>query len=254
MSFKRFIILHGCCCFMLVAAGCRSETGNSQQSNTTTTQQQSSSTTQQQQSSSTQTSAANSNGAQVAQNVSAQNSNVAVTGTAQKFDPCSLLTRAEIESVQGEEVRETKTSPGNSPRMAVSQCFYQTATPVKSVSLEVTQRLSGQPGALSPREFWEERFERDEHDKERERGREKKREADKSDARAVEEEEEGPPPRRVAGVGDEAFWVGSPIMGALYVLKGNSIIRISVGGVANQNTRLEKSKTLAQAALQRLKG
>lgn len=239
------------CCFLLAAAGCRSQSQISQQSTSTqqsSTQQQTST----QQSSSSQPPVANSNGTEVAQNVTAQNSNTTVRQTDKTFDPCALLTRAEVGSVQGEEIREIKAAPGNSRRLAVSQCYYQATTPAKSVSLEVTRRLTDQASALSPREFWEERFEGEEREKER--GREGKREADKSGARdEAEEEEEGPPPQRVAGVGDEAFWAGNRIMGALYVLKGNTIIRISIGGVADQGLRLEKTKALAQLALKRLK-
>lgn len=255
MSVKQLIVLLCGCCFL--ASGCRTE--NVQQSGTTTTQQ----------SSSAQTSAvANSNSTATTpnvvvnqnlnQNVTSQSSGTAATQRGQKLDPCSLITPSEITSVQGEEVKETKAAPGNSSRLAVAQCFYQTKTPSKSVSLEVTQRLSGQPGALSPREIWEERFERAARDRERERESKRgadKREAGKREARreSEEEEEEGPPARRITGVGEEAFWAGNARIGALYVLKGDSIIRISVGGIADQNQRLEKTKALAQLALKRLK-
>jgi hypothetical protein len=255
MSVKRLIVAHCCCCLLLIATGCRSETETVQQSTTNTTQQ----------TSSTQTAAANSNGTAATsnvagdQNITSQNSNTTAAQTAQKLDPCSLITPSEIASVQGEEVKESKAAPGNSSRLAVAQCFYQTTTPSKSVSLEVTQRLSAQPGALSPREFWKESFEHEERDGERgregkrETEKERKREAEKREARGGEEEEEGNPPLRIAGLGDEAFWASNVRAGALYVLKGSSIIRISVGGIADQNVRLEKSKALAQAALKRLK-
>ncbi|HEX8141550.1 MAG TPA: hypothetical protein VF553_03080 [Pyrinomonadaceae bacterium] len=242
-------------CFLLVATGCRTQTDTTQQQTQTTTQQQVST----QQPSPSQPSVVNANGTEVAQTVAAQNSNVTARGTTTTFDPCSLLTPSEIASVQGDEVKESRAAPGNSNRLAVSQCYFQTATPSKSVSLEVTRRIPGQRDALSPREFWEERFEGEEHERERERGRKGKREADKREAErrgargSEEEEEEGGPPQRVAGVGDEAFWSGNRIVGALYVLKGDSIIRISVGGVADQSARLEKTKTLAQMALKRLK-
>ena len=236
------------CCVLLTAAGCRSQTQSGGPPPPAT--QQSSS----EQSSSSQPSAAaaNSTVPVVAQNVSAQNANTTIRETATTFDPCSLLTREEVGSAQGEEIKETRTAPGNSRRLAVSQCYYQTTTPAKSVSLEVTRRLSGQANALSPREFWEERFEKAAGEKER--GKEGRREADKTSARDEgEEEEEGPPAQRVTGIGDEAFWAGNRIMGALYVLKGNTIIRISVGGVADQGARLERTKTLARLALKRLK-
>jgi hypothetical protein len=53
-------------------------------------------------------------------------------------------------------------------------------------------------------------------------------------------------------VGEEAYWTGNPITGALYVLKGNSFLRISVGGSADEEARFQKAKTLAQKALLRL--
>jgi hypothetical protein len=40
--------------------------------------------------------------------------------------------------------------------------------------------------------------------------------------------------------------------GALYVLKGNSYIRISVGGAGDQTQKMEKSKTLAESVLKHL--
>jgi len=55
-------------------------------------------------------------------------------------------------------------------------------------------------------------------------------------------------------VGDEAFWIASRVGGALYVLKGNSYLTVSVGGAADEKTRIEKSKALAQRALVRLGG
>jgi hypothetical protein len=40
--------------------------------------------------------------------------------------------------------------------------------------------------------------------------------------------------------------------GVLYVLKGDAFISISVGGPDTEETKINKSKTLAQKALQRL--
>jgi hypothetical protein len=40
--------------------------------------------------------------------------------------------------------------------------------------------------------------------------------------------------------------------GALYVLKKNSFIRISVGGPGNEDEKISKSKALARNALKRL--
>ena len=127
----------------------------------------------------------------------------------------------------------------------ISQCFYATNNFVNSVSLRVTQQSSNS-GAENIREFWKQRFRtagRD--DKEPERARDNK-------ANASEEEEEGAPPERVEGVGEEAYSVGNAKSGALYVLKGNTIMRISVGGSRSQPERIQKMKSLAQYAINRL--
>jgi hypothetical protein len=56
----------------------------------------------------------------------------------------------------------------------------------------------------------------------------------------------------VKGVGDEAFWSGTRVAGALYVLRGNTFIRVSVGGIADERERIDKSRQIAIAALARL--
>ncbi|HEX9224994.1 MAG TPA: hypothetical protein VF860_16815 [Candidatus Acidoferrales bacterium] len=59
-------------------------------------------------------------------------------------------------------------------------------------------------------------------------------------------------PRLIHGLGEEAYWVGNPVAGALYVLQGETFLRISVGGVRAESARIEESKTLARAVLKRL--
>lgn len=185
-----------------------------------------------------------------------QNGNTIAAATPGRIDACSLITRAEIESAQGEQVTDARSTTVSHSRFAISQCYYTVAPAVKSVSLELTQRASAQSGSISPREFWEERFERAGRERERKGEREGnvKRDADKGGGREESEEEEGgDPPVRVTGVGDEAFWVGNRKVGALYVLKDDSIIRISIGGPEAESIKLEKMKTLAQLAVKRLK-
>ena len=60
------------------------------------------------------------------------------------------------------------------------------------------------------------------------------------------------PPRPVEGVGDEAFWTGGAVGGALYVLKGDTYLRISIGGPDDQAARIERAKVLARKAIARL--
>ena len=251
MSVRRGIILH--CCLLLALMGCQTKPASSEQSSATS---QTNSSTEQV---SSQTSVSNSTNAPVAQNSSVGNANTTTAATPGALDACSLITRAEIESAQGEQVTEARSTAVSHSRFAISQCYYAVAPAVKSVSLELTQRASGQSGSTSPREFWEERFERASHEKERKGERERqgnaKRDADKGGSREESEEEEegGSPPVRVTGVGDEAFWVGNRMVGALYVLKDDSIIRISIGGPEAESVKIEKMKTLAQLAVKRLK-
>jgi hypothetical protein len=161
-----------------------------------------------------------------------------------KIDVCSLLTSAEIESVQGEPVKETKSSSNPGRGFLMSQCYFALPTTTNSVSLVVAQRGEGTE-ARDPKEFWRETFHRAE-------GSEEARERDKGKGRE-EEEEKKSPPQKIEGLGDEAFWEGSHISTALYVLKGDCFIRISVGGaVGDTSTKLEKSKKLANFALKRL--
>jgi len=159
-----------------------------------------------------------------------------------KFDACAMLTSQEIESIQGEALKETKLSETSADGLDVSQCFFTLPTFTNSISLVVTKRADG-PGARDPRQFWRDIFHRDKEpakDRDRERYREEK------------EDEETRPPQKVSGIGDEAYWMTSPAAGILYVLKGSSYIRISIGGPGDQQTKIQKSKALARKVIERL--
>jgi hypothetical protein len=167
-----------------------------------------------------------------------------------KVDACTLLTTAEIHDVQQESVKETKLSGSTDGGFSVSQCFFTLPTFTNSISLQVTQR-GDDSAARDPREFWRDTFHREQKsEKERERDKEKKRE--KQGKTEEEEEGDGAPPLKISGVGDEAFWVGSRVGGALYVLKGNSYLRVSIGGAGAQKDKIQKSKELAQKVAERL--
>jgi hypothetical protein len=150
-----------------------------------------------------------------------------------RFRSCSLLTSGEIESVQGEPVIAAKESRPERGLVAVSQCFYTVRTLSKSVSLEVTRPRGD--GRKMPRELWGEMF-----------GylRERRREP--------EDGEKSSPPRKIAGIGDDAYWVGSDFAGGLYVLKGDAWFRVSVGGPEREAVKVEKLKKLARRAVARL--
>ena len=56
---------------------------------------------------------------------------------------------------------------------------------------------------------------------------------------------------RVAGLGDAAVWSGNRLAGALYAMKGETIVRVSVGGDAPQEQKIERAKKLAARALRK---
>jgi len=121
--------------------------------------------------------------------------------------------------------------------------FFTLPTFTKSIALSVMQK-GDHAGARDPKEFWKETFHADgdsktQADKDRDRGREA-------------EEEKSATPEKISGIGTEAFWIGSRVGGALYVLKGNSFIRLSIGGPDDQKTRIKKSKALAQSVLKHI--
>jgi hypothetical protein len=154
------------------------------------------------------------------------------------LDACTLLSSKEIQSVQGEPSKETKPSERSQGGFAIAQCYFELPTRTNSISLMVTQRGES-AGARNPKDFWKETFHRDEEfDKE-------------AKARGRAEDEEAAP-ERVAGVGEDAYWTGNRVGGALYALKGNTYIRISVGGGGDQASKIRKSRALAQIVLKRL--
>ena len=170
-----------------------------------------------------------------------------LAATAGKFDACALLTHREIEEVQKDRVASEKGSEPQREPFAVSQCFYSLATFSKSISLEVTRRGPGK--AESPRAHWKQMFFRA-----MEKGGEEKEERAESGEREEREKarEAAAKPRRVSGVGDEAYWDGSTLGGGLFVLKRDAYFRLSVGGPDNQAVKIEKLKKLARRILTRL--
>ncbi|HEX7296436.1 MAG TPA: hypothetical protein VF251_11820, partial [Pyrinomonadaceae bacterium] len=161
-------------------------------------------------------------------------------GVKPKTDACALLTTADIEAVQKETVKDTKLTGSSQRGFNVSQCFFTLPTFNNSISLQVTQRGEGS-GSRDPREFWRETFHR-ESESERESERERDKRNKKEERGREEEEEDRSPPQKVSGVGDEAYWVGDRIGGALYVLKGDSYVRVSIGGGGSQADKIQKLK------------
>ena len=158
---------------------------------------------------------------------------------------CALLTPAEIEAIQGERVEETKPTVRPSGGLFATQCLFRTPTLNKSVSLFLIASDPLHPVPLTARQLWQKQFHSSEVDEEPVAGENKK----KLDPERVRESRE---PRPIRGLGEEAYWVASPVASALYVLKGEMFLRISVGSAGQESERMEKSKALARAVLKRL--
>ena len=148
-------------------------------------------------------------------------------------DPCRLLTDAEVRAVQGHAPTQKIPSKQPAGSFRFTQCYYRTAELSSSVSVALGIPLTDNKRS-GPRDYWQAQFKREERD-EREESDEKKQE-----------------PRRQAGLGDEAYWVGDPVTGALYVLRGEVFLRVSVGGSPDQSQNIKRARTLAIYALKRL--
>jgi hypothetical protein len=145
-------------------------------------------------------------------------------------DACTLLTKEEIQAVQGEIFKNTKPSQKVAAGLTVSQCYFELPTAANSVVLTVTRKAEGGRDAS---QSWQDIFHSERRSERKEEGEEKE-------------------PQKIDGLGEEAFWTGTRVGGALFVLKGNCYIRISVGGAGDQAKKIEKSKTLAESVLKRL--
>jgi len=171
-----------------------------------------------------------------------------------KVDVCNLLTSDDLKAVQGEAYKDAQRSDRVDGDFIVAQCYYAMPMTANSVVLNITT-AKNDAGARDPKSFWEQTFGGDE-EIEREGKSERERDTPKTSERRENDEEgeakEASRPERIKDLGDEAFWVASPVGGALYVLKHDLFFRISVGGAGDQKAKLNKSRTLAQDVLKRL--
>lgn len=172
--------------------------------------------------------------------------NLAVSKSPVKLDACTLITRGEIQAIQESPVTDSKSSENTDGVFYISQCYYSTAEGNRSVSLAVTQSLG--PNQRSPKEFWKESFGRYERDP---RQTEDEHESTSRRPSEENEQERETAAEKIDGIGDSAYWTGDQVGGALYVLKRNSFIRISIGGRDSQEGKIRKTKILAEKVLSR---
>ena len=169
--------------------------------------------------------------------------------TEPKIAACKLITTDEVGAIQGAKITDTKSSAGRSGNLLISQCYYAAMEPNKSVSIAVIEK-DPQSAESDPRRFWAQTlspFEAAARDEE-----EAGKTNEKSGDEAREEQERRIPRKKIDGVGEQAYWSGNRFGGALYVLQKDIILRVSVGGPENEETKIAKSKELAEKALLRL--
>lgn len=172
--------------------------------------------------------------------------------TAPTFDACALLKREEIQTVQGSAIKDTVSSERADGGVRVSQCYYTAEESNRSVSLAVTQSESDGAGKQKIKESWEQMFGGLTADRKKQDADKEKKESLREQPRGGEEEEKRVPPRKIEGLGDDAYWIGSRVGGTVYARKKNAFIRISLGGPEEGEAKIDKSKALAEKALQRL--
>jgi hypothetical protein len=167
-----------------------------------------------------------------------------------RVPPCTFITKEEVGEIQRATITDAKGSAGLSGTMLMSQCYYSAKEPNMSVSLAVIEHNPQDASAPDARTYWNESLRRltgETHDQEN-----SAEEKDSRRSETSEEKENRLAPKKVDGVGEEAYWSGTRFGGALYILAKDAIIRVSVGGPGDEQAKLQKSKQLAQKALSRL--
>jgi hypothetical protein len=169
-----------------------------------------------------------------------------------KIDACTLLTGTEIQEVQQAPVKSSQTSEHADGTIRVSQCYFAAEPSHRSVSLSLTQMDPAGSDTRAAVNYWKHSFGGTAQEKKERDSEEQKKESLREQNRGGEEKEGAGAMKKIDGVGDEAYWVGSRVGGVLYVLKRNVFIRISLGGPDEEAVKIDKSKKLAQKALDRL--
>jgi hypothetical protein len=162
-------------------------------------------------------------------------------------DACGLITREEIQQVQGSSVKQMKGTGTSDGRVRALQCYYSTEPPNRSVILMATQNDPEAKEKNGARELWQQIFAK--YDRMKSKHME---EEDRNHPDTDEEQEHKVEVKEIEGTGDQAFWVSSRVAALLYVRKKDSYICVNVFGPDPEEARLSRARTLAQKALDRL--
>jgi hypothetical protein len=159
---------------------------------------------------------------------------------------CSLLSKEEVGAIQGATIVDAKSGVTPSGKLVMAQCYYSSKEPNLAVSVTLIQPGNESSTGSEAKDYWADKFGRFEEESDTESATEP------SERESGEEKEKAIPPKKIDGVGDGAFWSGNRFGGALYVLKKNMIVRVSVGGPGDEQSKINKSKAIAQKAIEHL--
>jgi len=166
----------------------------------------------------------------------------AAAGAGKPLDVCRLLSPATLESVQGSRPIATVPSSHEDATLRSSSCFYSLTPSNQSVNLQVMTAA----GTTDIHQFWKQRF-RPEGETE-----DPGRDVGQKTGSGSEANERHAPPKPVPGVGEEAFWIYTGRDGAIYALQSDYVVRLSVGGKADESSQRQRATKLALSALSEL--
>lgn len=158
-----------------------------------------------------------------------------IHGSADGADPCTLISVEEMGDVQQTTVTDRKPTTERAKSLRIEHCYFASSAPARAVSLSVIRADADAPSAA--RDYWMRTF----------------HPAPKPVVATPRPPRKKDPARPIDDVGEEAFWIGDQRAGTLYVWSHGVVLRISVGGVADPEERIRRSRTLAVAALKRLR-
>jgi len=165
----------------------------------------------------------------------------AAAGAGKPLDVCRLLSPATLESVQGSRPIATVPSSHEDATLRSSSCFYSLTPSNQSVNLQVMTAA----GTTDIHQFWKEHFRRDGQAEESESAVGRRGSGSEANERHA-------PPKPVPGVGEEAFWIYTGRDGAIYALQRDYVVRVSVGGKADESSQRQRATELALSALSEL--
>lgn len=173
-------------------------------------------------------------------------------GAAAAPNACGLFDNEAVAQALGAGSVDARAGRRDGSGLEISTCYLRAGDSARAVSVEL--RSSG--ATTDARRHWRTLFDGEDAASEPEAERESENEERRF--RRAPGDPSAPtatPPAgavRIERLGDEAYFIGTAAYGALYVLRGDVYLRLSVGGAGDLDTKLELARALALLALRRL--